>query len=64
MIKYLELRKKNYLDRKTGHQKSIFDIDTWKENPYSCFKARVYIELSTFFAFFYNLQALHLTIFL
>ena len=64
MIKYLELRKKNYLDRKTGHQKSIFDIDTWKENPYSCFKARVYIELSTFLLFFYNLQTLHLTIFL
>ena len=58
MIKYLELRKKNYLDRKTGHQKSIFDIDTWKENPYSCFKARVYIELSTFFAFFLQFTSL------
>ena len=54
MIKYLDLRKKNYLDRKKigGHQQTLFDIDTWSQNPYSCFKARVYIELSTIFAFF------------
>jgi hypothetical protein len=54
MIKYLDLRKKNYIDRKKigGHQQTLFDIDTWSQNPYSCFKARIYIELSTIFAFF------------
>ena len=54
MIKYLDLRKQNYLDRKKigGHQQTLFDIDTWGQNPYSCFKARIYIELSTLFAFF------------
>ena len=54
MIKYLDLRKQSYLDRKKvgGHQQTLFDIDTWSQNPYSCFKARVYIELSTIFAFF------------
>lgn len=54
MIKYLDLRKKNYIDRKKigGHQQTLFDIDTWRQNPYSCFKARIYIELSTIFAFF------------
>ena len=53
MIKYLDLRKQNYLDRKKigGHQQTLFDIDTWSQNPYSCFKARIYIELSTLFAF-------------
>tara|TARA_B100000575_G_scaffold294034_1_gene307664 strand:+ start:2722 stop:3531 length:810 start_codon:yes stop_codon:yes gene_type:complete len=53
MIKYLDLRKQNYLDRKKigGHQQTIFDIDTWSKNPYSCFKARIYIELSSLFAF-------------
>ena len=52
MIKYLDLREKNYLDRRSDHEKTLFDIDSWKKNPYSCFKSRIYIELSTIFAYF------------
>lgn len=54
MIKYLDLRKQNYLDRRKlgGHQQTLFDIDSWRKNPYSCFKARIYIEISTVLAFF------------
>ena len=60
MIKYLNLRKQNYFDRKKigGHQQTLFDIDTWRQNPYSCFKARVYIELSTIWAFFFQFTKL------
>ena len=52
MIKYLDLREKSYLDRRSDHEKTLFDIDSWKKNPYSCFKSRIYIELSTIFAYF------------
>ena len=52
MIKYLDLRDESYLDRRADHQKNLFDIDSWKKNPYSCFKSRIYIELSTIFAYF------------
>ena len=54
MIKYLDLRKQNYLDRRKlgGHQQTLFDIDLWRKNPYSCFKARIYIEISTSISFF------------
>ena len=52
MIKYLDLREKSYLDRRSDREKNLFDIDSWKKNPYSCFKSRIYIELSTIFAYF------------
>ena len=51
MIRYSDLRQKSYLDRRGERQTSIFDIDTWKKNPYSCIKIRVYIELSIIFAY-------------
>ena len=51
MVKYLDLRKKSYLDRRSDHVKNLYDIDNWR-NPYSCIKSRIYIELSTIFAFF------------
>ena len=51
MIEYLDLRQKSYDDRRSDHEKTLFDIDTWKKNPYSCFKSRIYIELSSIFAY-------------
>lgn len=54
MIKYLDLRKKNYEDRKNRNVNFDFNIYDWKKNPYSCLKARVYIELSTILAFFFQ----------
>ena len=65
MIKYFDLRKKNYADRKKRNDLFEFDIYNWKSNPYSCLKARVYIELSTFFAFltqFTSLTANHISL--
>ena len=65
MIKYLDLREKNYLDRRSDHEKTLFDIDSWKKNPYSCFKSRIYIELSTIFAYFLQFTSItpnHLSI--
>ena len=58
MIKYLDLRKKNYEDRKKRNTNFDFNIYDWKKSPYSCFKARVYIELSTIFAFFFQYTSL------
>ena len=58
MIKYLDLRKKNYEDRKKRNINFDFNIYDWKKSPYSCFKARVYIELSTIFAFFLQYTSL------
>ena len=48
MIKYLDLRKKNYEDRKKRNINFDFNIYDWKKSPYSCFKARVYIEYDSF----------------
>ena len=58
MIKYLDLRKKNYVDRRSNREKIQFDIDSWKKSPYSCFKSRVYIELSSIFAYFLQLTSI------
>ncbi len=58
MIKYLDLRKKNYVDRRSNREKIQFDIDSWKKSPYSCLKSRVYIELSSFFAYFLQLTSI------
>tara|TARA_B100000579_G_scaffold438014_1_gene470881 strand:+ start:7641 stop:8438 length:798 start_codon:yes stop_codon:yes gene_type:complete len=54
MIKYLDLRRQNYEDRKTRNTDFEFDILDWKSNPYSCLKARIYIELSSIFAFLFQ----------
>jgi len=54
MISFLKLRDKNYSDRKKRNSEFEFDITDWKSSPYSCFKARIYIELSTIFAFFFQ----------
>ena len=65
MIKYFDLRKKNYADRKKRNDLFEFDIYNWKSTPYSCLKARVYIELSTIFAFltqFTSLTANHISL--
>ncbi len=58
MIKYLDLRTKNYKDRKKRNINFDFNIYDWKKSPYSCLKARVYIELSTIFAFFFQYTSL------
>ncbi len=65
MIKYLDLRLKNYKDRKKRNNLFEFNIDDWKSNPYSCLKARVYIELSSIFAYltqFTSLTANHISL--
>ena len=59
MIKYQDLRSKNYEYRANAEKNFEFDIYNWRSSPYSCFKARIYIELSTLFAFF--LQSTSLT---
>jgi len=54
MIKYAELRVRNYEDRRKQNLNFGFDISDWKSNPYSFIKARLYIELSSIFAFFFQ----------
>jgi len=54
MINYFDLRKKNYEDRRIRNNSFEFDILDWKGNPYSCFKARIYIELSSILAFIFQ----------
>lgn len=54
MTKYLDLRSQNYEYRSVRNNTLEFDIHDWKTSPYSCFKARIYIELSTLFAFFFK----------
>ncbi len=66
MIKYQELRNQNYEYRANRDSDFEFDIYDWKSNPYSCFKARIYVELSTLFAFFLQftkLTANHISLF-
>jgi len=66
MIKYSNLRNQNYKTRrKIELRNSAFDIQNWKKNPYSSFKAIIYIELSSIFAFliqFTNLSANHVSL--
>jgi len=54
MIKYLDLRTRNYEDRKKRIDFFEVDINDWKKNPYSFLKAIIYIELSTILAFFFQ----------
>lgn len=54
MIKYLDLRTRNYEDRKKRSNFFEVDINDWKKNPYSFLKAIIYIELSTILAFFFQ----------
>ena len=52
-------------ERKKRNNLFEFNIDDWKSNPYSCLKARVYIELSSIFAYltqFTSLTANHISL--
>ena len=51
MLSFTQLRKHNY-DYRRDELVDIANIDDWKFSPYSCFKARIFIELSTILAFF------------
>ena len=51
MIRYSDIRKLNYKDRRQRNFNFDYDIYDWKSNPYTCLKSRVYIELSSIFAF-------------
>jgi hypothetical protein len=57
MIKFLTLRKKNYIDRKKNNPKEL-DITNWKSSRYSCLKARIYIELSSIFAYLFQFTSI------
>ena len=59
MIKYQKLINQNYEYSANRDSDFGFDFYDWKSNPYSCFKARIYIKLSTLFAIF--LQFIKLT---
>ena len=66
MIKYQKLINPNYEYSANRDSNFGFDIYDWKSNPYSCFKARIYIKLSTLFAIFLQfikLTANHISLF-
>lgn len=58
MIKFSKLRINNFKDRKKQNLKFGFDITDWRRSPYSCFKARIYIELSSIFAFLFQFTSI------
>ena len=67
MIKYFNLRNQNYKTRRKIELKSpaAFDVFNWKKNPYSSFKAIIYIELSSIFTYliqFTSLSANHVSL--
>ena len=51
MLSFTQLRKYNYDYYRRDELVNIANIDDWKFSPYSCFKARIFIELSTILAF-------------
>ena len=53
MLSFSKLRKHNYYFRR-NEDDGVANIDDWKFSPYTCFKSRIYIELSTILAFFFQ----------
>ena len=53
MLSFTKLRQYNYHFRR-NEDTGVADIDDWKFSPYSCFKSRIYIELSTILTFFFQ----------
>ena len=58
MLSFSKLRQHNYYFRR-NEDDGVANIDDWKFSPYTCFKSRIYIELSTILAFFFNIQKYH-----
>lgn len=58
MIKYSDIRKLNYTDRRQRNLNFDYDINDWKSHPYTCLKSRVYIELSSIFAFLFQFTSI------
>jgi hypothetical protein len=54
MLKLLEIRNKHYSHQRRKLINMDADIDDWKYSPYNCFKARVYIELSSLLVFVFQ----------
>ncbi len=53
MLSFSKLRQHNYYYRR-NEDPSIANIDDWKFSPYTCFKSRINIELSSILAFFFQ----------
>ena len=51
MLNLSEIRNKHYSHQRGKLINMDADIDDWKYSPYNCFKARVYIELSSLLVF-------------
>lgn len=51
MLSFSKLRQHNYYYRR-NEDSGIANIDDWKFSPYTCFKSRINIELSSILAFF------------
>ena len=58
-MKYSELRTRNYSHTKKYADSVNLNVDEWIKRPYSCFKARINIELSTVIVFFLQYTKVH-----
>ena len=54
MLKLSEIRNKHYDHERKKSINVDADIDDWKYSPYNCFKARIYIELSSLLVFVFQ----------
>jgi len=58
-MKYFELRAYNYTGKGEYAESVNLNIDDWIKSPYTCFKARIYIELSTVLVYFLQFTKVH-----
>ena len=54
ILKLSEIRNKHYDHERKKSINVDADIDDWKYSPYNCFKARIYIELSSLLVFVFQ----------
>lgn len=59
MLSLKEIREKHYTHQRSKLVNMNADIDDWLYSPYNCFKARIYIEISSILVYF--LQRTHIT---
>jgi hypothetical protein len=58
-MKYSELRTYNYTGKREYGESVNVNLDDWIKRPYTCFKARIYIELSTVLVYFLQFTKVH-----
>jgi hypothetical protein len=58
-MKYSELRTYHYTGQRKHFESCNEDMDDWLTSPYTCFKSRIYLELSVILVFFLQHTKVH-----